>query len=152
MALRVRETQLAAEQSKLDFYDAGVHDLEGLELMFSQLSQRRPDVLLVTVEAFTNRHRDRIIDFAIRNGIPAMYEESLFVEAVDLCPMGQTSQQFIPYAADYVDKILRGAKPGDLPVEQPTKFEFGHRYQDCEGARPNRPAKALLAVADEVIE
>ena len=151
MALRVRETRVAAEQSKLDFYDAGVHDLEGLELMFSQLSQRRPDALLVTVEAFTNRHRDRIIEFATRNGIPAMYEESLFVEAGGLMSYGPSSRDLFRRSATYVDKILKGAKPADLPVEQPTKFDLVINLKTAKKLGLTIP-QSLLVGADEVIE
>jgi putative ABC transport system substrate-binding protein len=62
MALRVREIQLAAEQSKIAFYDAGARDLESLEASFAALAARPPDALLVTTEAFTNRHRERIVE------------------------------------------------------------------------------------------
>src|SRR3984893_15177227 len=73
MALRVRETRQAAEQLKGALYDAGAGELDGLQPSFAARSERRPEAMVVTAEAFTNRHRDRIVDFAMRNRIPTIF-------------------------------------------------------------------------------
>ena len=151
MALRVRETKAAAEQAKVDFFDAGVHDVDGLELMFAELSKQRPDALLVTVEAFTNQHRDSIIGFAMRNAIPAVYEDSLFVEAGGLMSYGPSSRDLFRRSAAFVDKILRGAKPADLPVEQPTKFDLVINLKTAKALGITVP-QILQVAADQVIE
>src|SRR5436190_15329048 len=70
MALRVREMKAAAEQSKVGFFDAGAHDLDGLEAMFAELSKRHPEALLVAAEPFTMEHRARILDLMMRNAPP----------------------------------------------------------------------------------
>jgi putative ABC transport system substrate-binding protein len=144
MALRVRETQLAAERLKIGFYDAGAHDLDGLETTFAALLERRPEALLVTAEPFTNRHRDRIVDFTMRNRIPTMYEEQGLVRAGGLVSYG--NPKMFHRAATYVDRILRGAKPPDLPVEQPTTFELVINVKTAKArsrhlARPTRPCR-----------
>jgi putative ABC transport system substrate-binding protein len=151
MALRVRETQLAAEQSKIAFLDAGAHDLDELEAVFADLSKQHPAALLVTVEPFTLKHRERILDFVMRNRIPAMYEENRFVEAGGLMSYGPSLRDLFRRTATYVDKILRGAKPADLPVEQPTKFELAINLKTAKALGLAVP-QSLLARADEVIE
>src|SRR3984893_5389733 len=88
MALRARETRIAAEQSKIEFFDAGARDLDQLGVMFAELSKRKPLALVVTAEPFTMEHRARILDFMARNGIPAMYEDGRFVEAGGLMSYG----------------------------------------------------------------
>jgi putative tryptophan/tyrosine transport system substrate-binding protein len=151
MALRVREAQVAAEQLKIEFFDAGARDLESLEASFAMLAERRPDALLVTTEAFTNRHRDRIVDFAMRHRIPAMYEEERFVRAGGLISYGPSVAKMFGRVATYVDKILKGTKPADLPVEQPSTFDLVINAATAKALGLNIPP-ALLAQADEVID
>ena len=151
MALRVRETQVAAERLRIAFFDAGTRDLEGLEVMFAEISRQRPGALLVTAEPFTNQHRDRILEFAMRNRIPAMYEESRFVEAGGLLSYGPSIRDMYRRAATYVDKILKGVKPSDLPVEQPTKFELVINLKTAKALDITIPQSVLVRV-DKAIE
>jgi ABC-type uncharacterized transport system substrate-binding protein len=151
MALRVRETQLAAQQLKIGFCDPGAHDLDGLETTFAALLERRPEALLVTAEPFTNRHRDRIVDFTMRNRIPTMYEEQGLVSAGGLVSYGPSIPKMFHRAATYVDRILRGAKPPDLLVEQPTTFELAINMKTAKALGLDIPPD-LLARADELIE
>lgn len=151
MALRVRETQVAAEQLRIAFFDAGTRDLEGLEAMFAEILRQRPGALLVTAEPFTNRHRDRILEFAMRNRIPAMYEESRFVEAGGLLSYGPNILDMYRRSAIYVDKILKGAKPSDLPVEQPTKFELVINLKTAKALGITIPQSVLVRV-DKTIQ
>ena len=151
MALRVRETQLAAKQLNISFFDAGVRDLDELESSFAVLSERPPDALVVTAETFTNRHRDRIIDFALRNRIPAIYEDARFAQAGGLMAYGPSIPAMFRRAAAYVDKILKGAKAGDLPVEQPVEFELVVNLRTANAIGLSIPP-SILARADEVIE
>ncbi|MBI1778054.1 MAG: ABC transporter substrate-binding protein, partial [Proteobacteria bacterium] len=151
MAPRVREAQLAAGQLRVGFYDAGSHGLDGLEASFAMLSERRPEALLVTAETFTNYHRDRILDFTMRNRIPAIYEDARFARAGGLMAYGTNIPALFRRAATYVDKILNGANPADLPVEQPTKFELVINLKTAKALGLTVPP-LLLASADEVIE
>jgi putative tryptophan/tyrosine transport system substrate-binding protein len=151
MALRVRETKAAAEQSKIGFFDAGAHDLDGLEAIFAQLLKRRPEALLVTAEPFTMEHRARILDFMTRNAIPCMYEESRFVEAGGLMSYGPSVGDLFRRSASYVDKIIKGTNPADLPVEQPTKFELVINLKTAKALGLIVP-ESILVRADKVIE
>jgi putative ABC transport system substrate-binding protein len=150
-ALRVRETRLAAEQLNVAFLDSGARDLDGLEASFAALSRQRPEALLVTAEPFTRRHRDRILDFTMKNRIPTIYEDSGFVRAGGLISYGPNIPSLFHSAAGYVDKILKGARPADLPVEQPTKFLLIINVRTAKALNLEIPP-TLLARADEVIE
>src|SRR6478736_2669619 len=124
MAERVRETKIAADQSHVLLHTVGPRNLNELDTAFADLLNARPDALLVTAEAFTRQHLVRILDFANNNKIPAMFEDSSYVAAGGLMSYGPDYQDVFRKAAVFVDKILKGAKPADLPIEQPTKFEL----------------------------
>ena len=124
MVQRVRDTRVAAEQLRIAFFDAGSRDLNELQVSFAEISKQRTDVLLVTAEPFTGRHRDLILEFCVSNRIPAMYEDSSWVNAGGLISYGPNLPDMFRRSATYVDKILKGAKPSDLPVEQPMRFDM----------------------------
>jgi putative tryptophan/tyrosine transport system substrate-binding protein len=151
MALRVRETRLAADQMKIAFFDAGTRDLNGLQTSFAELSERRPSALVVTAEPFTNRHRDMILDFARKNRLPAIYEDGDFARAGGFMAYGPSIRSMFHRSAQYVDKIIKGAKPADLPVEQPTTFELVVNLKTAREMGIVIPVSFLLR-ADEVIE
>jgi ABC-type uncharacterized transport system substrate-binding protein len=151
MALRVRETKAAAERSKVGFLDAGAHDLDGLEAIFAELSKRPPEAMVVTTEPFTRQHRARILDFMTRNAIPCMYEDGRFVEEGRLMSYGPNAPDLFRRAAVYVDKIIRGANPADLPVEQPTKFELVINLKTAKALGLTVPDSVIVS-ADKVIE
>ena len=110
-----------------------------------------PDALLVTAEAFTRRYQSRILDFANSNKIPAMFEDGGYVEAGGLMSYGPDYPAVFAKAAIFVDKILKGAKPADLPVEQPTKFELVINLRTAKALGLEIPP-TLIALADRVIE
>jgi putative ABC transport system substrate-binding protein len=151
MALRVRETKAAAERSKVGFLDAGAHDLDGLEAIFAELSKRPPEAMVVTTEPFTRQHLSRILDFMARNAIPCMYEDGRYVEEGGLMSYGPNVPDLFRRAAVYVDKIIKGAKPADLPVEQPTKFELVINLKTAKALGLTVPDSVIVS-ADKVIE
>jgi putative ABC transport system substrate-binding protein len=151
MAMRARETRAAAEQSKVAFFDAGAHNLDELTAMFAELSKQRPLAVVVTAEPFTQEHRSRILDFMARNAIPAMYEEDRFVKSGGLMSYGPSVPDLFRRSAIYVDKILKGAKPADLPVEQPTKFELVINIKTAKALGLAVPESILVRV-DNMIE
>jgi putative tryptophan/tyrosine transport system substrate-binding protein len=151
MAQRVRETEIAADQSHVLLQTVGPRNLEELEAAFTELLDQRPDALLVTTEAFTRQHRTRILDFAIRNKIPAMFEDSSYVEAGGLMSYGPDYEEVFRTAAVLVSKILKGAKPADLPIEQPTKFQLFINLKTARALEIEVPPN-LLAMANRVIE
>jgi putative ABC transport system substrate-binding protein len=151
MAQRVRETEIAADQSQVLLHTVGPRNLDELEAAFAEMLDRRPDALLVTTEAFTRLYRARILDFAKRNRIPAMFEDSSYVEAGGLMSYGPDYQEVFRTAAVLVIKILKGAKPADLPIEQPTKFQLFINLQTAKALAIDVPPN-LLMMADRVIE
>jgi len=96
-----------------------------LDSAFSAISQERPDGLLVESSRLPLRHRARVIELTAKRWLPTIYDNSIvFVNAGGLMSYDADHQHLRREAATYVDKILKGAKPGDLPVERPTKFEL----------------------------
>ena len=151
MAERVRETKIAADQSHVLLHTVGPRNLNELDTAFADLLNARPDALLVTAEAFTRQHLVRILDFANNNKIPAMFEDSSYVAAGGLMSYGPDYQDVFRKAAVFVDKILKGAKPADLPIEQPTKFELAINLKTAKAIGLSVPP-TLLTTADKVIE
>ena len=151
MAERVRETEIAADQSHVLLHTVGPRNLEELEAAFTELLDQRPEALLVTTEAFTRQHLARILDFANRNKIPAMFEDSSYVEAGGLMSYGPNYEEVFRTAAVFVVKILKGAKPADLPIEQPTKFQLVINLKAAKALAIEIPP-TLLTMADRVIE
>jgi putative ABC transport system substrate-binding protein len=151
MALRVQETEIAAKQTNVALFSAGPRDAEELEATFVELAKQRPDALLVTVEPFTRRHLARILAFCGSHRIPSMFEESSYVEAGGLMSYGPDLREIFRRAAVYVDRILKGAKPSDLPVEQPTKFELVINLKTARALGLKIPP-SVLGRTDQVID
>ena len=151
MAERVRETKIAADQSHVLLHTVGPRNLNELDTAFADLLNARPGAILVTAEAFTRQHLVRILDFANNNKIPAMFEDSSYVAAGGLVSYGPDYQDVFRKAAVFVDKILKGAKPADLQIEQPTKFELVINLKTAKAIGLSVPP-TLLTTADKVIE
>ena len=151
MAHRVRETEVAADQSHVLLHTVGPRNLEELDTAFADLLAQRPDALLVTTEAFTRKYQARILDFANGNKIPTMFEDVSFVEAGGLMSYGPDYQEVFRTAAVFVSKIFKGAKPADLPIEQPTAFELVLNLKTAKAIGREIPPN-LLALANRAIE
>jgi putative ABC transport system substrate-binding protein len=129
----------------------GVHDLIGFESAFAAVESGRVVGLLTLIDPFTREHRQRIVDFAAQRHLPAIYDAREFVDAGGLISYGPSLLATQLRVTEYVDKIFKGAKPGDLPVEQPTKFELVINLKTAKALGLTVPP-SLLARADEVIE
>ena len=105
----------------------------------------------VLASAFFNSNRLRLADLALRYRLPAMYETGEYVRDGGLIAYGPILPDLFRRAATYVDKILKGAKPGDLPIEQPTKFEFVINLKTAKAIGLTIP-ESLLFRADSVVE
>jgi putative ABC transport system substrate-binding protein len=112
-----------------------VRNSRELEQALDGMDRERPDALLILADPLTTSQRLRIVEFAAAERLPAMYEASQFVEAGGLMPYGPNADKIVTRAAIYVDKVLKGAKPADLPIEQPTTFELVIKPRDREGPR-----------------
>ena len=151
MAARVRETKIAADQSHVLLHVVGPRTLDELDAAFTELLKARPDALLITAEAFTRQHQARIIQFANDNKLPSMFEDNGYVEAGGLMSYGPDFPDVFRKAAIFVDKIFKGASPADLPIEQPTKFEFVINRRTARAIGLDI-SPTLLALSDRVID
>ena len=115
------------------------------------MDRERPDALLILADPLTTSQRRRIVEFAAEEKLPAMYEVSQFVDAGGLMSYGPNTDKVVSRAAIYVDKILKGAKPGDLPIEQPDRFELVINLKTAKALGITIPQSILLQ-ADRVIQ
>jgi len=122
-----------------------------LESAFKSATSGRANALLVLASPFLNANRQIVIELAARHHLPATYEAKTFVEIGGLMSYGPSFPDMYRQAATYVDKILRGAKPADLPVEQPTKFELIINLKTAKALGLKIP-QSILVRADEVIQ
>jgi putative tryptophan/tyrosine transport system substrate-binding protein len=120
----VKVTQTAAHTLGLQLKSLEVRDSRDFEKAFEASLAERVQSLLTNPSPVINTHRTRIVEFATKNRLPAMYAAPEFVDGGGLMSYTPNYTDQFRRAATYVDKILKGAKPADLPVEQPTKFEF----------------------------
>jgi putative ABC transport system substrate-binding protein len=146
----IREVQTAAVTLGLDVAPLEVRRAEDIAPTFDKI-KGRADTLYVVGDTLMNSIRTRIAILAVGARMPTMYVHRDYVEAGGLISYGANIQNLFRRAADYVDKILRGAKAGDLPVEQPTKFDFAINLTTAKALGIDVPPM-LLARADEVIE
>ena len=122
--LAVKELVAVAVVLGLEIQSVEVRSPDDFSAAFAALSSRRVHALLALGNPVNFRGRQLIAEFALKNRLPSMYDEGLFVEAGGLISYAPSFTDLFRRAATYVDKILKGAKPSDLPVEQPTKFEL----------------------------
>ncbi len=151
MVLRVREAEAAARTLGMTLLSLGVHDLDTFSNAFAAITRDRPDALLTLVDPFTRLHRKRIVEFAAQRHLPEIYEAREFVEAGGLMAYGPNLADIERRSATYVDKILKGAKPADLPVQQPTKFELVINLKTAKALGLKIP-QSVLVRADQVIQ
>ena len=151
MRARFEQARVAAPAVGLTVRSVEVRDTRELDAAFEAITREHPEALLLLVDPFTFSQRSRIVEFAAEQRIPAMYETSDFVDAGGLISYGPILSDQYRRAALYVDKILRGAKPADLPIEQPTKFELAINMRAAKALGIKFPESILLR-ADKVIE
>ena len=150
-ALLVKETEAAARSLRIRVQPLGVRRTAALDGAFSAIAKERPGALFVLFDPVLLGHRTRITEFANKNRLPAMYPHKEYAEAGGLIAYGVDLRDNFRRAATYVDKILKGAKPGDLPIEQPTKFELAINLKTAKALGLTIPP-SLLQRADQVIE
>ena len=147
----VKATETAAHALALQLKSLGVRDSEDFEKAFDAALRERVQSVLTSPGPIINTHRTRIVEFATKNRLPAMYATPEFVEAGGLMSYALSYTDLFRRAATYVDKILKGAKPADLPVEQPMKFELIINLKAAKQIGLTIPPN-VLARADKVIK
>jgi putative ABC transport system substrate-binding protein len=146
-----KEVHAAAKVLNVKVQSVGVRTAPEFDHAFDAITSARPDAFLVLADRVFLHNRARIVDFAARNHLPAVYPYRELVEAGGLMSFGPSYADMHRRAATYVDKILKGAKPSDLPIEQPTKFDFLINLKTAKALGLTIP-QSLLLRADEVIQ
>jgi putative ABC transport system substrate-binding protein len=146
-----RETQAAAQTLGVKVLSLGVRSTEEIEDAFAAIIRERPGGLLVLADRLFLHNRARIMSFAAQNRLPGVYAYREFVEAGGLMAYGPSYADMHRRAAWYVDRILKGTKPADLPVQAPAKFELVVNLRAAKALGVSLPPQ-LLGRADEVIE
>jgi putative tryptophan/tyrosine transport system substrate-binding protein len=146
----VGEVQTAARKLDIEITRLEIRRAEDIAPAFESI-ERQADAIYIVDDGLVSANSARIAAFAQAARLPAMFSERAYVEAGALVSYGPVFSDLFRRAAEYVDKILRGTKPGDLPVQQPTKFEFVLNLKAAKAIGLTVPDK-LLALTDEVIE
>ena len=150
-AIDLKSTQVAARTLHVEIQSLEVRRPEDLDDKFTAMVKGRAEALVILADPVTNTNRVKIIEFATKKRLPTMFTQRLPVDAGGLVSYGTNYQALFRRAASYVDRILRGAKPADLPVEQPTKFELVINLKTAKAFGLTIPPSLLLR-ADEVIQ
>jgi putative tryptophan/tyrosine transport system substrate-binding protein len=151
MPLALQSARKGAQVVHVSLAVYEVYDTTTLDAAFVTLTTDRPDAFLVPADAFLVSQRSRIAQFAIENKLPSVYTFREYIEAGGLLAYTPNYNDLFRRAASYVDKILKGAKPGDLPIEQPRGFYLSINLKTARALGLTVPRR-LLAGADEVIE
>jgi putative ABC transport system substrate-binding protein len=150
-AQALRETVLAAGSFEVYLRYLDVLDPKDIETVFRAAASGRAEAVLVLGNPILNAHRKQIADLSVKHRLPGTYARPEFVEAGGLMYYGTSYNDLFRRAAAYVDKILKGANPAELPVEQPTKFEFIINLKAAKQIGLTIPP-SVLARADKVIK
>jgi putative ABC transport system substrate-binding protein len=150
-ALYLRTIEPAAPTLGLELSTVGVNDAAGIEQAIAGSARAARGGLLIMPDPLTIVHRELIVALAARHGLPAAYPYRYFVALGGLFSYGIDSTDLYRRAASYVDRILKGANPGDLPIQQPTKFELAINLKTTKALGLTVPL-IMQMTADEVIE
>ena len=150
-ALQFEATKVAARALGLRLQSVEVRGPDDFQGAFAAMTRARPEALLPLADPLIFAHGAQIADFAARSRLPAMHPFREFVEAGGLMAYSVDLTDMYGRAATYVDKILRGAKPADLPIEQPTRFDFVINLKAAEALGLAIPQSVLLR-ADRVVK
>jgi putative ABC transport system substrate-binding protein len=146
-----RETQAAARSLGITLQSVEVRDPKDFPAAFTAMSRRRPDALITFASQLTTAYRPIIVEFATKNRLPTMFGVRADVEAGGLLAYSPSLTDAFRSAAGYVDRILKGARPGDLPIEQPSRFELIVNLKTAKALGITLPPSILLR-ADAVID
>jgi putative tryptophan/tyrosine transport system substrate-binding protein len=151
-AIEFRETQQAARSLKITLQSVELRSPRDFDGAFVAIAREKPDALITLSDGpLTLRHQREIVAFTTKHRLPMVSETAEFAEAGGLMTYGASLTALFRRAATYVDKILKGAKPADLPVEQPTKFELVINLKTAKALGLTIPP-SVLGRADQVIQ
>jgi ABC-type uncharacterized transport system substrate-binding protein len=151
MTLRYRASEAGAEKLGISVQPLGVHEPNDFDQAFAAMNRDMPDAILMVTDSLTILNRKRVFDFAAEHRLPAIYEFDFLVRDGGLMSYGPDMEESLERVAAFVDRILKGAKPAELPFEQPTLFRFVLNLKTARSLGLDVPP-TLLVLADEVIE
>jgi putative tryptophan/tyrosine transport system substrate-binding protein len=147
----VRQTEIAAQRLGLKLQSLQVRSADEFQFAYSAMSKEHASALIIIQGSFTGFHREQLFELATRRRIPSMCDAPNWAEDGFLMSYGSSRTDMYRRAATYVDKILKGAKPADLRVEQPMKFEFVINLKTAKQIGLTIPPNVLVR-ADRVIK
>jgi putative ABC transport system substrate-binding protein len=151
MSLRYQASATAAQELGVTVQPLGVREPNDFDEAFTAMNGDPPDAILMVSDSLTLLNRKRVFDYALEHKIPAIYEAEYIARDGGLMSYGADQRESLDRAADMADRILKGAKPADLPFEEPTRYLFVINVKTAKAMGLTIP-NALLALADEVIE
>ena len=151
MSLRYEASAKVAQSIGVTVQALGVREPDDFNDAFAVMNDDTPDAILMVADALTNLNRERVFEFAVARKLPAIYEYDFLVRDGGLMSYGPDVTESFERAAALVDSIFKGAKPGELPFEQPTRYPFVLNLKTA-GSMGLEIPPTLLALADEVIE
>ena len=151
MTLRYKSAETAARTLGLEIQALGVREPEDFAAAFAAMVRDRPDAILMVTDALTALHRKRVFEFAAQQKLPAIYEYASLVRDGGLMSYGPDMGEVYDRAAGLADRILKGARPANLPFEQPTRYRLAINKKTLETVGLTIPA-AMLMRADEVVD
>lgn len=149
--IAMQELETTAKVLGVQIQFVPIKGVKGIEQAFGEIARQHADGIVVFPDPLTFSNEAAITGFALKSRISAMYGAMEFVQAGGLMSYGPSYQEMFRRGASYVDRILKGAKPGDLPIEQPTRFEFVLNLKTAKALGLTIPQSVLLRV-DQVIE
>ncbi len=150
-ALELREAEVAARSLKVQLQVLQARAPSDFASAFSAMTKDRAGALIALTGNMFFAHRTRIVELAAQSRLPAMYAQKEFAEAGGLMAYGVNTRENFRRVATYVDKILKGAKPGDLPIEQPNKFDLVINLKTAKALGLTIP-QSVLTRADQIVE
>lgn len=151
MTLRYQAADAAAKGLNLTVQSLGVREPDDFGNAFATMDRDRPDGLLMVTDSLTSLNRRRVFDYAAAHKMPAIYEYDFLVRDGGLMSYGPDGAEVMDRAAGLADRILKGVKPADLPLEEPTRFLLAINQKTADGIGLSIP-QSILARADDVIE
>jgi putative ABC transport system substrate-binding protein len=151
MSLRYEASAKAAQAISVEVQAVGVREPDDFNEAFAVMDREPPDAILMVSDSLTMLNRKRVFDYATAHRLPAIYEYDQLVREGGLMSYGPDLKESFERAAAMVDRIFKGAKPADLPFEQPTRYPFVINLKAAKSIGLELPP-TLLALADEVIE
>ena len=151
MTLRYQAAEVEAKRLGMLIVPLGVHAPDDFDTAFSEMTKKPPDAILMVTDVLTTLNRKRVIDFAAEHRLPAIYEYANLVHDGGLLSYGQDVRSIFERAAGLTDRILKGAKPADLPLELPSRFELAINLKTAKVLGLTIP-DSIVVRADDVIE